>query len=64
MRSATLDDDAIRKIEEVEAATGTTLVAYEPGSPYAQLDGDQLDRIRQLESELGLIVVAYPRTAG
>lgn len=59
LRIANLDEAALKKLRQMEDATGALIVAVEPEYPIAKLTQDQLDSLQQLETELGVILIAY-----
>jgi hypothetical protein len=59
LRIAALDDEAVKKLEKLEAETGHHVMAYEPGLQFATLTAADLVKIRALEEELGVILLVY-----
>ncbi|MCL1912480.1 MAG: hypothetical protein FWG10_01020 [Eubacteriaceae bacterium] len=53
---ASLQPEAIKAVEALEADLGVRLIAY---TAYANLSEDALKAINKLESELGVTLVAY-----
>ena len=59
LRIANLDEAALKKLHQMEEATGTLIVAVQPEYPIATLTQEQLDSLQQLETELGVVLIAY-----
>lgn len=59
IRPAALDESTLADVRRLEQELGTTLVAYEPRSPYADLDADQVAALQRAESQLGVRLLAY-----
>ena len=62
LRIAALNEDAKKKVQQLEAATGLHVMAYEPGLEFASLTAADLVKIRALEEELGVILLVYRGT--
>ena len=58
-RVAHLKADQVAKVEAIEKALGTFVVAYEHPVMPASLTSQQLAELERLESELGVCLVAY-----
>lgn len=56
---ATLNNDAIQKIQTFEKETGKQLLALETGIQIADLSEKQLNELRKLEKDLGVVLLAY-----
>lgn len=61
MRIAHLDEASLAKLQQLEQAMGTTILAVEPLHPVAELSQEQLERLQQLEQALGVVLVAYEK---
>lgn len=59
LKLAELDDASLKKLRQLEEATGTLIVALEREYPIAELDQSQLKQLQVLESDLGVILIAY-----
>ena len=56
---ATINEDHLNDIAELEKEIGTPLIAMAPvGVAPAKLDREKLDRIQALEEKLGVVLVA------
>lgn len=56
---ATLNNDAIQKIQTFEKETGKQLLALETGIQIADLSEKQLNELRKLEKDLSVVLLAY-----
>ncbi len=56
---ATLNNDAIQKIQMFERETGKQLLALERGLQIADLSEKQLGELQKLEKDLGVVILAY-----
>ena len=56
---ATLNNDAIQKIQTFERKTGKQLLALEAGIQIADLSQKQLNELQKLEKDLGVVLLAY-----
>lgn len=61
LKIAKLDATAVARITQLEAQTGTHIMAFEPGLEYALLDADALATVRTLEDELDVILLVYTK---
>lgn len=59
MKIASLDEDGIKRIQQMEESLGTLILALEPHYPLAELTDDQVKRLQELEKELGVVLLAY-----
>lgn len=59
MKIANLDEDGIKRIQQMEESLGTLILALEPHYPLAELTDDQLKKLQKLEEELGVVLLAY-----
>lgn len=56
---AALDDDQLKRIQELEASLGKAVVAVSPKPDYAALTSEQVTALKAAEKELGVTMVAY-----
>lgn len=59
MKIANLDEDGVKRIQQMEESLGTLILALEPHYPMAELTEDQVKKLQELEKELGVILLAY-----
>jgi len=59
MQIATVDEDTIEKIKDLEKDMGLCILALEPKYPLAPLSPEQMGRIQKLEQELDIVLLAY-----
>jgi hypothetical protein len=59
MKIANLDDAGLEKLQRMEEAYGTLILALEPHYPLAELSEEQVNTLSQLEEELGVVLIAY-----
>jgi hypothetical protein len=59
MKIANLDEEGIKRIQQMEEAMGTLIVALEPHVPLAELSEEQLAKLKDLEDELDVVLIAY-----
>ncbi len=59
LKVATLTDDDVAKIQELEAATGTHIMAFEPGLKIASLSDEELKRVREMEAKLNATLLVF-----
>ena len=59
MKIANLDEASIKRIQQMEEAIGTLIVALEPHLPLAELTDEQVKKLQELEDELGVVLIAY-----
>lgn len=59
MKIATLDDASLKKLNQMEEAYGTLIIALEPHYPLAELSDEQVKMLKQLEDEIGVVLIAY-----
>ncbi len=59
IRYASLTDEQLAKLRELEDELGNWVLAIEPAVKLAELTPSQLARIQALEDELGVILLAY-----
>lgn len=56
---ATLNKEAIHKIQAFEKETGKHLLALDTGVHIAELTSQELKKMQALENELGVVLLAY-----
>ncbi|MEJ2753723.1 MAG: hypothetical protein P8169_13765 [Chloroflexota bacterium] len=56
---AALSNEDVTKIRELEEATGTHIMAFEPGLEIATLSKEDLQRIQELEGELNATLLVF-----
>jgi hypothetical protein len=59
MKIADLDETSIERIQQMEEAMGTLIVALEPHVPLAELTAEQVRKLQALEQELEVVLIAY-----
>lgn len=59
MKIASLDEEGIKRIRQMEEAMGSLIVALEPHYPLAELEEEQVGKLHELEKELGVVLIAY-----
>jgi hypothetical protein len=59
LRPAALDAAALARIQALEDALDTPLVAYSPESPWASLTDAQLAEVQAAEADRGVRLLAY-----
>jgi hypothetical protein len=59
LKVAVLSEEDVAKIREMEKATGTHIMAFEPGLEIASLSADDLKRIQELEGELNTTLLVF-----
>jgi hypothetical protein len=59
IKYASLTEEQLAKLRELEADLGNWVLAIEPAVKLADLTPSQLARIQALEEELGIILLAY-----
>ncbi len=59
MKIASLDDEGIKRIQQMEESLGTLILALEPHYPLAELSDEQIKKLQELERELGVVLLAY-----
>jgi len=59
MKIADLDEASIERIQQMEEAMGTLIVALEPHVPLAELTEEQVRKLQDLEKELEVVLIAY-----
>jgi len=59
LKVAALSDENVAKIRELEKATGTHIMAFEPGLEIASLSDEDLQRIQELEGELNTTLLVF-----
>lgn len=63
MRPATLDENSLERLRNLEQELGSVIVAYKADNPFAHLSEDQLQRLKTLEQELGVVLLAFKAPA-
>ena len=56
---ATLNNEALNKIQAFEKETGKQILALDSGAHIAKLTNEQIKKMQQLENELGVVLLAY-----
>ena len=59
MKIANLDEDGLKRIQQMEEAMGTLIVALEPQIPLAELSEEQMEKLKTLEEDLDVVLIAY-----
>jgi hypothetical protein len=59
MKIASLDEESLKRIRQMEEAMGSLIVALEPHYPLAELEEEQVGKLQDLEKELGVVLIAY-----
>ena len=59
LKIASLEPDAVSKIQALEAELGASIMAFEPGGYPAALTDEQLGSLRSLEQDLGVTLLAF-----
>ena len=59
MKFAALSEEQLSRVQELEAETGTMIVALEPEFKLARLSREQIAQLQALEHELGVVLLAY-----
>lgn len=59
LKIANLDDTSLERVQQMEEAYGTLILALEPHYPLAELSQEQVNKLRELEDELGVVLIAY-----
>jgi hypothetical protein len=61
MKIADLDEASLKRIQQMEEAMGTLILALEPQIPLAELTDEQVEKLNVLEQELGVVLIAYQK---
>ena len=61
MKIADLDETSLKRIQQMEEAMGTLILALEPQIPLAELTDEQVEKLNILEQELGVVLIAYQK---
>ena len=61
LKIATLDEDAIAKINALEEELGKHIMAFEPGVTLAYLSPEEVQKVAALESEAGVMLLVYEK---
>ena len=56
---ADLSRSDVEKIQKLESALGSHIMAYQPGLHLADLTDKQVQDVKEVEKELGVILLAY-----
>ena len=56
---AQLTNEQIALIRGLELATGTHIMAFEPGPKIAALSDHELQKVKKLENELGATLIVF-----
>ncbi|MDX1614700.1 MAG: hypothetical protein R3300_10360 [Candidatus Promineifilaceae bacterium] len=59
MKFATLSEEQLARVQNLESETGTMIVALEPEFKLARLSREQIAQLQALEHELGVVLLAY-----
>lgn len=59
MKIAKLDEDSLKRVQQMEESMGALIVALEPHFPLAELSDKQLKKLQELEAELDVLLIAY-----
>ena len=59
LKIAELDEDSLKRVQQMEEAMGTLILALEPHIPLAELSQEQVEKLNALEQELGVVLIAY-----
>jgi hypothetical protein len=61
MKIADLQEEDLKKVQQLEDQMGTLIIALEPQIPLAELSEAQLELLNSLEIELGVVLIAYQK---
>ena len=59
LKVASLSDEDVAKLRLLEKATGTHIMAFEPGLKIASLSDENLKRLEELEAELNSTLLVF-----
>lgn len=59
MKIANLDEVSLKRVQDMEEAMGTLILALEPHIPLADLTPEQIEKLNALEQELNVVLIAY-----
>jgi hypothetical protein len=59
MKIANLDEEGIKRVQQMEEAMGALIVALEPHFPLAELSDEQVKKLQEIEKELEVVLIAY-----
>ncbi len=59
MKIANLDEAGLKRIQQMEEAMGSLIVALEPHIPLAELSEEQMEKLKTLEEDLDVVLIAY-----
>lgn len=61
LQIATLDNNAVEQIRELEKSTDSHIMAFKPGLEVADLSKSQMDAVKSVENDLGVILIVYKK---
>lgn len=56
---ATLDEEGLAKINELEEKLGKHVMAFKSGVRLARLEPEAVEQVRAVEKELGVLLLVY-----
>lgn len=56
---ATLDNDSVAKVKQLEEKLGKHIMAFKSGVRLAKLDPDSVEQVAALEKDLGVLLLVY-----
>ncbi len=56
---ADINEDQIARLQELEEALDTPILAVEPRCKWADLDEERVRMLKEAEEEMGVILLAY-----
>lgn len=59
LRPASLDQQSLQRVTQMEQDLGSVIIAYQAEQPFSHLSEEQLARLKTLEQELGVVLLAY-----
>jgi hypothetical protein len=59
LKVASLSDEDVARLRAMEKATGTHIMAFEPGLKIASLSDENVERIRELEAQLDATLLVF-----
>lgn len=59
LKVATLSDEDVARLRVLEEATGTHIMAFEPGLKIAPLSEENLQRLQELEADLNVTLLVF-----
>jgi hypothetical protein len=59
MKMANLDEESLKRLQQLEQEYGNVILALEPYYPLAKLSDEKIARLKELEQDLGVVLLAF-----